>query len=95
MILIRTPIALIIAIYNANGVRDCRELLEIRQQRKISQTERFRSKNALIFGSIYVCESTFSTMEYIESKNRSRMAAETLDDSLRLAPLTLVLIKER
>jgi len=29
---------------NANGVRDCRELLKISQQRKISQTERFPMK---------------------------------------------------
>jgi len=33
--------------HNANGDRDCRELLKISQQRKISQTERFRAKNAL------------------------------------------------
>ena len=30
--------------YNSNGVRDCREFLEINQQRKLSQTERFRTK---------------------------------------------------
>ena len=33
--------------YNINGVRHCREPLEISQQTKISQTERFRTKNAL------------------------------------------------
>jgi len=33
--------------YNTNGVRDCRELLEISQQRNISVTERFRTENAL------------------------------------------------
>jgi len=33
--------------YNDNSVRDCRELLKISQQRKISQTETFRAKNAL------------------------------------------------
>jgi len=32
--------------YNINGVRDCRELLEINQQIKLSQTERFRAKTA-------------------------------------------------
>jgi len=39
--------------YSTNGARNCiyningRELLEIRQQRWISQTERFSTKNAL------------------------------------------------
>jgi len=32
-----------------------------------------------------VCESTFSTMKQVKSKNRNRMADETLDDSLPLA----------
>ena len=31
---------------NNNGARDCKEFLDINQQRDISQTERFRSKNA-------------------------------------------------
>jgi len=34
---------------------------------------------------IYVCESKFSTMKQVKSKNRKRMADETLNDSLRLA----------
>jgi len=38
-----------------------------------------------MFGNTYACESTFSTMKQIKSKNRSRLADETLDDSLRLA----------
>jgi len=33
--------------YNVKGVIDCRELLKISKQRKISQTERFRINNAL------------------------------------------------
>jgi len=32
---------------NINGFGDCRELREISQQRYVSQTERFRTKNAL------------------------------------------------
>ena len=48
-----------------------------------------------MFGKTYVCESTFSTMKEVKSKNRNRMTDETLDDSLRLAPLKLVLIMER
>jgi len=31
--------------FNSNGVRACRELVEISQQRQISQTEKFRTKN--------------------------------------------------
>jgi len=38
-----------------------------------------------MFGNTYVCESTFSTMKQVKSKNKNRMAGETLDDSLRLA----------
>jgi len=38
-----------------------------------------------MFGNTYVCEGTFSTMKQVKSKNRHRMADETLDDSLRLA----------
>jgi len=34
-------------------------------------------------------------MKQVKFKNKNRMSDETLDDSLQLAPLTLVLIKER
>jgi len=40
-----------------------------------------------IFGKTYVCESKFSAMKQVKSKNRNRMAEEALDDGLRLAPL--------
>jgi len=67
--------------HNANGVRDCRELLKISQQRKISQTERFRAKNALnVWKHICVREYIF-TMKKVKSKNRNRMADGTLDDT--------------
>ena len=33
--------------YNTNGVKECGELQEISQQRKISQTARFHTKNVL------------------------------------------------
>jgi len=40
---------------NTNGVTDFMKLLEITQQRWISQTERFRTKNALeVWNSIRV-----------------------------------------
>jgi len=32
---------------NTNRIRDCRELLKISQQRLVSQTESFRTKNVL------------------------------------------------
>jgi len=34
-------------------------------------------------GNTYVCESTSSKKKQVKSKNRNRMAEETLDDSLR------------
>jgi len=40
-----------------------------------------------MFGSRYVCESTFYTVNYVKSKNKNRMADETLDDILRLATI--------
>jgi len=81
--------------HNTNGVADCRELLEINQERQLSQLKCFALKMHSTFGNTNVCESTFSTMKQVTSINRNRMADETLDDSLKLAPLTLVLITER
>jgi len=51
----------------------------------------FALKMHLAFGNRHVCESKFSTMKQVKSKNRSWMADETLVDSLRLSPLRLVL----
>ena len=48
-----------------------------------------------MFWNTYVCNSIFSGMKQVKSKNRNRIADETVDDSLHLLPLTLVLIKER
>jgi len=42
-----------------------------------------------MFGSTYVCESTFSTIKQAESKNRNRMADKTLVDSLRIATIDI------
>jgi len=71
---------------NSNGVRDCRELLDITV---VSKNRFLKLKNVALtmhsmFGSTYVCESTFSTMKQVKSKNRNLTADETLDDSLRL-----------
>jgi len=72
--------------HNTNGVRpDCRELLEVSQQRQISETERFRTVNALIVWKTYVYKSAMFKIKQVKSKNRNRMADETLDDSRRLA----------
>jgi len=38
-----------------------------------------------MFRNTYVCESTFSMMKQVKSKNRNRMADKTLDDSFPLA----------
>jgi len=70
-------------------------LREISQQRQISETERFRTKIQSVFRNTYC---TVHVWEYIfydkasQSENRNRMADGTLDDSLRLAPRTLVVI---
>jgi len=55
----------------------------------------FSLKMHSMFPNTYTCESTFSTMKQVKSKNRNRMADKTLGDSSQLAPLTLVLMKER
>ena len=38
-----------------------------------------------MFGSTYICESTFSVMKRLKSNARNRLADETLDSRLRLA----------
>ena len=71
---------------NSNGVRDCRELLDITvvSKNRFLKLKNFALKMHSMFGCTYVCESTFSTMKQVKSKNRNQMADETLDDSLRL-----------
>jgi len=68
--------------YYINGVRlECREILEFNQQRYASQTERFRSD----------VWSTVSAMKQVISKNRNRIARQTLNNSLRLIAITNIL----
>ena len=62
---------------------------------RFSTLKDFALKKHSMFGSTYVCESTSSAMKQVKSENSNGLADETLNDSLRLAPLTLVLIKER
>ena len=45
----------------------------------------FAMKICSMFGSTYICESTFSSMKRLKSKERNRMGNETLDDCLRLS----------
>ena len=72
--------------HNTSGVGpDCRELLEISQQRQVSETKMFCTINALDVWKTHVCKSTVAKMEQVKSKNRNRMADETLDASRRLA----------
>jgi len=57
--------------HNIDGARlDCREFLEVSQQRYISQIERFCVEFALDVWKhiLYVYESTFSNMEQDKSK---------------------------
>jgi len=55
--------------------------------RKLFSKDRFPKMNDFalemhsMFRNTYVCESTFSTMNHVKSKNRNQMADETLDDS--------------
>jgi len=76
--------------YNTTGIRDCKELREISQQRKVSQTARFRTKNALD-----VCKC-MRVWEYIFYDEKSNLKTEivwhtkhwTIDSDM--LPLTLL-----
>ena len=46
---------------------------------------KFALKMLSMFGSTYICESTFSVMKRLKSNARNRLADETLDARLRLA----------
>jgi len=60
-------------------------LLEIGQQRKITETERFCTINTLDVWKAYLCKSRAFEMKQVKSKHRNRMADEALDDSRRLS----------
>jgi len=62
---------------------------------RFSRLKDFAMKIHSVFESTYVCKSTYIFYEQVKSKSRNRMPDETLDDSFRLAPQTLVLKKER
>ena len=77
--------------HNTNGVRpDCRELLEISQQKQISETKIFCTINALDVWKTYVCKSTVSKMKQVKSKNRNRKTDKTeIADLLILVSLLI------
>ena len=56
---------------------------------KFPKLKNFALKMHSMFGSTYVCESTFSTMQLVKSRNRNRMANQTLDNCLRLATTSI------
>jgi len=77
--------------YNVNGVRDCIEnVWKLVSKDKYPKLKDIALKMQSIFGNTFVCESAFSTRKQVKSKNRNRIADETLDDNFRLVPLTLV-----
>ena len=60
---------------------------------KFPKLKDFALKMHSMFGSTYVCESTFSTMKLVKSRNRNRMANQTLDKIVSdFLPLALTLI---
>jgi len=64
--------------YNTNRVRDCREMLEISQQRyRFPKLIDFALKMHSMFRNTHVCDSTFSTMKQVKSKNRSNSRRST------------------
>jgi len=79
---------------NINGVRDCKELLEFSQQRKISQIEKFHTKILSIWKHmcmrVHFLQWSKSNLKTNQWKTKDR-----LGDSLRVAPLTLVLMEEQ
>jgi len=61
---------------------------------RFSKLKDFALKMHLMFGNTYACESRFSTMKQVNAKNKNRMPEETLDNSLHLLRLTMVLVNE-
>ena len=48
-----------------------------------------------MFGSTYICESTFSVMKRLKSSTRNRLGDETLDACLRLSTINIDVDIER
>ena len=56
---------------------------------KFPKLKDFALKMHSMFGSTYVCESTFFNMHLVKSRNRNRMANQTLNNCLRLATTSI------
>ena len=56
---------------------------------KFPKPKEFALKIHLMIGSTYVCESRFSIIELVKSRNRNRMANQTLDNCLPLATIII------
>jgi len=72
--------------HNTNGVVDQTVEIFWKLVSKIDfRNRRFCPINALDVWKTYVCQSAVFKMKQVKSKNRNRMAVETLDESHRLA----------
>ena len=56
---------------------------------KFSKLKDFALKMHSMFRSTYVCESAFSTMKLVKSRNKNRMVNQTLDNCLRLSTTSI------
>ena len=56
---------------------------------KFPKLKDFALKMHSMFESTKVCESAFSTMQPVKSRNRNQMANQTLDNGLRLATTSI------
>ena len=56
---------------------------------KFPKLKDFALKMNSMFESTYVCESTFSTVKLVESRNKNRMVNQTLDNCLRLSTTSI------
>ena len=56
---------------------------------KFPKLKDFALKMHSMFGSTYVCESRFSTMKLVKSRNKNRMANQTPDNCLRLSTTSI------
>ena len=56
---------------------------------KFPKLKDFALKMHSMFGSTYVCESTFSTMKLVKSRNKNRMVSRTQDNCLRLSTTSI------
>jgi len=84
--------------YNSNSIRTAESFWKLVSKERFSKLIHFAQKCTRCLETSYVCESTYifydeaiSIMKQVKSKNRSWLSDKTLDDSLWLAPLTLVL----